>query len=63
VEDRGTSLSELIADAIQKDVVTALRAIQAFLPKESKVEWSIQEVGLVDVLDSLSREQVERDLH
>ena len=65
VEDRGKSLSELIADAIEKDVVTALKAIQGFLPRESKVDLQVQENSLVDVLSTMP-EQVrpdEEELH
>ena len=46
----------MIADAIEKDVVTALKAIQGFLPRESKVDLQVQENSLVGVLSAMNQE-------
>ena len=53
VEQRGKGLSELIADAMEKDVISTLRAISAFLPRETKVEHT-GDVNLVSILTSLN---------
>lgn len=53
-ENKGRGLSELIAEAMEKDVLAALNAIAKFLPRESKVEHSGEVTNLVNVLTSLS---------
>ena len=57
VEDRGSSLSELIADAIEKDVLAALKAIQGFLPKESQLDLRTSDFSLVRILSDLNTEE------
>ena len=55
VEGRGRSLSELIADAMEKDIVSAMRAISAFLPRETKADINhTGDVNLVSILGSLA---------